>query len=171
MHDKNPDPSNSLVEDLARVVAAEGELVWLEPEQSPSCAGCAAMAGCSAKDLGSLSRRLAARRFPLPQLSAEPRLRVGERVVVGVRPPALVSGSAVAYLVPLLAMFAAGFAAQNVWARDGFTLLACVAGLAAGVGVAHLLAARLAARGALAFRYLRRADPAWGCIPAGGTPS
>lgn len=166
-----PDFGQPLVEDLARVVASEADIAWLEPEQGGSCAGCAAMAGCSAKDIGSLAKRLAARRFSLPQPANGPRFAVGERVVVGVAAPTLVGGSAIAYLLPLLTLFAAGFVAQNLYGRDGITLLACVGGLLAGVGLAALVARRMSARGTLSLHYLRRADPAAACIPSGGVSS
>jgi sigma-E factor negative regulatory protein RseC len=166
-----PDFRHPLVEDLARVVASEAELAWFEPEQGGSCAGCAAMAGCGAQDIGSLARRLAARRFSLPQPDAGPRFAVGERVVVGVAAPTLVGGSAIAYMLPLLTLFAAGFVAQNVDGRDGVTLLASVAGLLVGVGLAALVARRMSARGALSLHFLRRADPGSACIPSGGASS
>lgn len=166
----NPDLRHPLVEDLARVVASEADLAWFEPEQGGSCAGCAAMAGCSAKDMGSLAKRLAARRFSLPQPDAGPRFVVGERVVVGVAAPTLVGGSAIAYMLPLLTLFAAGFVAQNLDGRDMVTLLASFAGLFVGVGLAALVAGRMSARGSLALRYLRRADPA-ACIPSGSVLS
>jgi len=54
----------ALVEGIARVVAVEGAVAWLEPEQGPSCAGCN-LPGLWRQGLGTVASRLAARRFPL----------------------------------------------------------------------------------------------------------
>ena len=164
----NPAASRQLVEDLARVVAAEADFAWLEPEQGPTCGACSAAAACGAKGIGTLASKLEARRFALPHPADEPRFRVGERVVVGVGAPTLVSGAAIAYMLPLLTLFGAGFVAQTLDGRDGVTLLASVGGLIAGLALAAFLARRLSARGALALHYLRRAGAAATCIPSGG---
>jgi sigma-E factor negative regulatory protein RseC len=146
----------ALIEGTARVVAVDGRVAWLEPEQTGSCGGCAAAATCGSKGIGTLASRLEARRFPLDDA---PGLAVGERVVVGVREDALVKASLTAYALPLVTMFAAGSLAQAATGRDGPTLAACVAGLALGLGIARLLARRLAASGRIAPRLLRRAVP------------
>ncbi|MBK5914282.1 SoxR reducing system RseC family protein [Rhodocyclus purpureus] len=164
----NPAASRQMVEDFARVVAADADFAWLEPEQGPSCGACSASAACGAKGIGTLASKLEARRFALPQPADEPRFRVGERIVVGVGAPTLVSGAAIAYMLPLLTLFGAGFVAQALDGRDGVTLLASIGGLCAGLALAALLARRMSARGGLALHYLRRAGAATACIPSGG---
>ena len=148
-----------LLEGVARVVAIDGTVAWLEPEQGPSCAGCAS-SGCGAKGLGTVASRLAARRFPL---TGHPDLRVGDRVVVGVRGDALLKAAFTAYALPLAAMLGSGVLAQSLAGNDGITLAASVVGLFLGVGVARLWAGRLAARGVTAPRFLRRADFGQSC--------
>ena len=168
MPELNPAANAQIVEDLARVVAVEADFAWLEPEQTPSCGACSAAAACGAKGMGSLASRLEARRFALPHPDAAPRFRVGERVVVGVGAPTLVTGAAIAYLLPLLTLFGAGFVAQTIDGRDAVTLAASVGGLVVGLALAALAARRLSARGGLAIQYLRRAAPASACSPSGG---
>ena len=75
----------TLVEGVARVIAVEPDQVWLEPEQSGSCGGCAS-SGCGAKGLGTVASYRAARRF---SLRGHGELRVGDRILVGVRGDAL----------------------------------------------------------------------------------
>jgi sigma-E factor negative regulatory protein RseC len=165
MHDI-PDPeSQDGVEGIARVVAVEPDVAWLEPEQGTSCAGCAAMATCGEKGIGTLASRLEARRFPLPHPADRP-LQVGERVVVAVPAQALVKGALTAYVLPLFTLLAAGIAAQAVDGRDAVTLAASLAGLAIGTVIARFLARRLSARGVIAPRFLRRL-PVVVCHPAG----
>jgi sigma-E factor negative regulatory protein RseC len=145
-----------LVEGTARVVEVAGSVAWLEPEQTTSCGHCAASSACGAKGLGTVANRIAARRFPLTN---HPGLRVGERVVVGVRSDALVKAALTAYAIPLCTLFLGGGLAQWAWGEDGATILASVAGLFVGLALARFGAGRLFAYGTSAPRFLRRAGP------------
>ena len=143
-----------LVEGTARVVEVAGSVAWLEPEQTTSCGGCAASKACGAKGMGTIANRMAARRFPLTD---HPGLRVGERVVVGVRSDALVKAALTAYAMPLATLFLGGGLAQWAWGEDSATIMASVGGLLLGLALARLGATRLFARGTSAPRFLRRA--------------
>lgn len=156
------DDGANLVEGIARVVAINGSVAWLEPEQTGSCGGCASAATCGSKGIGTLASRLEARRFPLADSAG---LRVGERVVVGVREDALVKASMTVYAIPLVATFTAGALAQSIAHSDGVTVASCALGLALGLGVARIVARHLAARGEIAPRLLRRAGPVPDCHP------
>jgi len=160
MHEARMDTDPGLIEGMARVVEVDGPVAWLEPEQSSSCGGCASSGACGAKGLGTIANRLATRRFPIVD---HPGLRVGEQVVVGVRPDALLKAAITAYAIPLVTLFAAGGVAQWAFGRDGITFAASVLGLALGMGLARLGAGRLFARGAIAPRFLRRAATSQTC--------
>ncbi|TRZ91561.1 MAG: Fis family transcriptional regulator [Rhodocyclaceae bacterium] len=143
-----------MMEGIANVVAVDGSVAWLEPEQTGSCGSCKSSGACGAKGIGTVASRLEERRFPL---TSHPGLKVGDRVVVGVREDALVQASMTVYAVPLLTMFAAGFLAQWGSGSEGMTIVACAAGLGLGFVIAHLRARRLSAHGKMAPRFLRRA--------------
>lgn len=151
------------VEGYARVVRVDGATAWLEPEQTSSCGHCPSAASC-APGIGTLTNRIAARRFALDNDAG---LAVGERIVVGVAERALLTGALLAYALPLLSALCAGGLAEGAYGDDLLTLLATLAGLGGGLFAARLLAARLTARGALAPQYLRRVG---GCAPAKETP-
>lgn len=167
MHETQPDspagPDASerhLVEGLARIVAIEGNMAWLEPDMSTSsCGGCGSAAVCSAKVGGQWLK--SARRFPIPN---DFNGRVGELVVVGVYDGALVRASSVAYAIPLCGMIGGGALGQWLLGSDGGAILSAVAGLLLGWAVAALRAGRLSSRGELAPYFLRRAHG----IPPGG---
>lgn len=144
----------ALVEGIALVVAVEGNLAWLVPEQSTSCAGCSSASACGSKGIGTVASRLEARRF---QLVNDAGLRVGDRVVVGIRENALLHASLTAYAIPLAALLAAGALAQWLAGNDFVTMAAMLAGLALGLWLARARAGRLLSRGDLAPRFLRRA--------------
>ncbi|WP_286164183.1 SoxR reducing system RseC family protein [Azoarcus sp. DN11] len=151
------------VEGRARVVAVDKGIAWLEPEQTGSCGGCASAALCGSKGLGTLTSRLQARRFPLPDGAG---LHVGDRVIVGVREDALVKASMTAYALPLATCFAAGALAQAVTHRDGITMAASAAGLLVGLVLARIFARVLETCGEIAPRLVRRDAPA--CHPEQG---
>lgn len=144
-----------MMEGIANVVAVDGSVVWLEPEQTGSCGSCASSGACSAKGIGTVASRLEVRRFPL---ASHPGLKVGDRIVVGVREDALIQASMTVYALPLATMFAAGFLAQWAYGSDGVTIVASFAGLGVGFAFARLRARRLSAGGQMAPRFLRRAS-------------
>lgn len=148
-----PDASSrNIVESVARVVAVDGGIVWLEPEQTSACGGCQSAAACGTA--GGDSRKLAARRFPIANDFDG---RVGDRVVVGVCEGALLRGFATAYGLPLLTMIGTTVAAHLLTGSDGAAIAAAVVGLAAGLGLARIRAHRLLGRGDLSPHFLRRA--------------
>jgi sigma-E factor negative regulatory protein RseC len=146
--------ASDMMEGIANVVAVDGPVVWLEPEQTGSCGSCASSGACGAKGIGTVANRLEVRRFPL---ASHPGLRVGDRVVVGVREDALVKASMTMYALPLATMFVAGFLAQWSYGSDGITMVATFAGLGLGFALARLRARRLSASGQMAPQFLRRA--------------
>lgn len=151
----------SLVEGFAYVVEVQGDTVWLEPEQTTSCGHCASSSACGGKSgIGTLTDRLAARRFSLPNRD---NLRVGEKVVIGISEKMLVKASLTAYAIPLVALLGSGALAQWLAGSDTVTMVAMFAGLGVGMLLARLAAARLTARGELTPRFLRRADIAITC--------
>ena len=150
----------TMVEGTAHVVAVEGNMAWLVPESGSSCGGCASASACGSKGIGTTASRMEARRF---QLVNDVGLRVGERVVVGIRENALLRASITAYVIPLTTLLLAGALAQWAVGSDIVTMAAMLAGLALGLGLARLGAGRLLVRGDLAPRFIRRASPGETC--------
>lgn len=150
----------SMIEGIAQVVAVEGSLAWLVPEQTTSCGGCASASACGAKGIGTTASRLELRRF---QLVNDANLSVGERVVVGIRENALLRASVTAYLIPLATLLIAGALAQWAAGSDIVTMAGMLAGLLLGLLFARIRAGRLMVKGELAPRFLRRASAGETC--------
>jgi len=140
-----------LIEGIARVVAVENGVAWLEPEQTTACGSCHAAAACGAKPGSS---RLVARRFSLPD---DHHFQVGERVVVGTPEASVRRAALTAFGLPLLFMLAAGVTAQQMGGGDLGAALATLGGLVAGLAVVRLQSLRFARRAEYAPQYLRRA--------------
>ena len=150
------------VEGIARVVRIEGDHAWLEPEQTTSCGHCASSASCGVSSreeagIGTVTSRLQARRFVLDNPEGGAGFREGERLVVGVSERALLTAALTAYGLPLLFALTAGAVTQAAYGDDLTTMLGMAGGLALGLLVARFNARRLAAKGELAPRFLRRA--------------
>jgi sigma-E factor negative regulatory protein RseC len=160
-------------EGIARVVGVDGATVWLEPEQTTSCGSCASASSCGAgaRDanpaggIGTVTDRIAARRFALDNANG---LHIGERVVVGVAERALIRAALTAYGLPLLTALTAGGLTESAWSSDLATMAAMAGGLLGGLLLARIVARRLSARGELAPHFLRRALPDETC--GGSTP-
>lgn len=156
-----PNAAPRSVEGIARVVRVTDDRLWLEPEQTTSCGHCASSASCGtgeAVGLGSVGSRLQARRFVLDNPAGQT-FHEGERLVVGVGERALLQAALTAYGIPLAAALTAGSAIQARYGDDLTTMLGMAGGLALGLFAARLKARRLAAKGDLAPRFLRRARP------------
>ena len=152
--------ASAMIEGYAHVVALDGNMAWLEPEQTSSCGGCAASGTCGSKGMGTTASRLEARRF---QIENEPGLRIGDRVVVGIRENALLKASITAYVIPLAALLGSGALAQWAFGSDGITMVSMVGGLAFGLWLSRLDAARLFMRGDISPRFIRRASMGESC--------
>jgi sigma-E factor negative regulatory protein RseC len=145
----------TLTEGIAQVVEVEGNMAWLVPESGSSCGGCNSAAACGSKGIGTVSSRLEARRF---QLVNDFGLRIGERVVVGVRENALLRASITAYVIPLATLLISGALAQWAAGNDFVTMAAMLAGLVFGLWLARVRAGQLMAKGELSPRFIRRAS-------------
>lgn len=150
----------AMMEGVAVVVALEGGMAWLVPEQGSSCGSCASASACGSKGVGTTASRLDKRRF---RIGNGANLAVGERVVFGIRENVLLKASITAYAIPLAVMLLSGALAQWKYGSDLATMAATVVGLAVGLGVARTMAGRLQSRGDLAPLFLRRARPGETC--------
>lgn len=142
--------AHDTVEGVARVIAVEGDVAWLEPEQTTACGHCAGKAVCGVTPG---SPRLVARRFHLPN---DHDFRVGERVIVGVAEQSIRNAALTAYGIPLLLMLVAGVTVQKTGGSDLQSAAATLAGLAVGVGVVRMMSAFYARRAEFTPHYLRR---------------
>lgn len=157
-----PNNTRHSVEGIARVVRVTDDQLWLEPEQTTSCGHCASSASCGieareAAGIGTVTSRLQERRFVVdnPGLG----YREGDRLVVGVTEGSLLTAALTAYGLPLLFALTAGSLTQAAYGEDLPTMFGMLGGLLLGLLAARFNARRLAARGDLAPRILRRARP------------
>jgi len=130
-----------MIEEAATVVEVEPALIVVQTLRKSSCNSCAANKACGtavlSKSIGQKHSLVSIAKAE----SDEPLLAVGDEVVIGINENMLLSGSVLAYLLPLFGML--GFALLADWMGTQLslqgelhTVLAGVTGLLAGLYMA-----------------------------------
>ena len=146
-----------MIEERAMVVAVEEGYVWLETRRRSSCGGCQqASGGCGAATLAKLWPGQRAR----VRAIAEPGLRPGDEVMVGLAEGALLRGALLVYLLPLALLLAGALLGQAVFAGAGEEPVAAlgVVGLGLGFLAVRVLSRRLRRDARFQPVVLRRAN-------------
>lgn len=145
-----------MLEEQAIVLSVEAGAVWVEADRRKGCERCEAGEGCGGGVLGKLVVRRASKVRALNQI---PGLVPGDEVVLGLDEKLLVRGSMMAYLMPLICMLGAAFFAELVLQPSDLAVAAFGAlGLAAGLLLLRLYAFRMAQRGEMQPKVMRRAQ-------------
>ncbi len=151
-----------MIEEQAVVIATEGEFATVETERRSSCGGCAAGSACG---VSALSKVMGRRRSSIRVLN-HINARVGERVVLGLAESALLKGSVIFYLTPLLSLFL--FALMGRWlgslfafdSTEPMVIFSGLLGLLIGLLYLRVFATRVSHDKAYQMVILRRADTA-----------
>lgn len=89
-----------MIEETATVVSCENNQAMLEVQRQSTCGSCNAKSGCGtavfAKTLG--------KKVSQVSVNNTLNLQVGDKVIVGLQESALLTGSAIVYLLPLISM-------------------------------------------------------------------
>lgn len=124
------------IEVTGKVVAVEGEFIWVQTQPRSSCSSCNVGSSCGT----SLLARWFGKRTDRIRVHNALGLHVGQEAVVGIQESALLKASMFAYVLPILAMVAAAIVAAMFDAGDGAVALWSLAGL--GVGLVLLMTQR-----------------------------
>ncbi len=141
-----------MIEETAEVVAVEGDIAVLRTERQSACNSCSVKSGCGTSVLS----RVVGQRSSQVEVSNTLQLEVGERVVVAIEEQALVKGSLLIYLLPLLIMLVAGVVAEMLFAREVVTLIAALSGLLISVVLVRTLLAVTGLNHAIRPQLIRR---------------
>ena len=122
-----------MIEEQAVVINIDGARAHLEIERGSPCGLCGATSGCGISLWSRLFGRQRGSISAVNNLNAE----VGSRVIIGVQEGALLAGSLMAYLVPLLlicagALFGASLASSRT-DSDLYAAVGAVTGLLSGL--------------------------------------
>jgi sigma-E factor negative regulatory protein RseC len=128
-----------VIEETARVIAVENDQLLLEAQTKTACNACAASKGCGTSVLSGW----VGRKFTRFQAKNTVNARAGDEVVVGLAEEAMLKGSILVYLMPLLAMIVFALLAdsligQDIAARDLLVLISALSGFALMLAVSRL---------------------------------
>lgn len=159
-----------MIEETATVVALRGGKVWVQRTSEGLCAQCQARGGCGQGALAKLGGERA-RQLLLPNArvmeQGEP-VAVGDAVVIGIAERALISVSALVYLLPVFLMLCGALVAEWLGASgDAWPVLAGALGLTGGFVLAALYQQRLQHSPRLQPQLLRLAPLASQCVSDG----
>lgn len=123
------------------VIRAEEEDAYVETSRASSCGSCSSKQGCGTTSLSKLLGGKATFFKVLNPIGAA----AGERVIIGLEEAALLKSSALAYLLPLVLIFAGamiGSFLASAEMKDAYSALGAGVGLISGFVALKLVTAR-----------------------------
>lgn len=117
-----------MVEESARVVRLDGEVVWVEAIRQSACGKCAAQKGCGHSMLAKLGQK----RIEVAVQRNGHTLAVDDDVLIGVPDNVVLNSSLLLYGLPLLFMLLIAGLADSAGLGEGLTALAAMTGMLLG---------------------------------------
>ncbi len=122
-----------MIEEQAQVVEINGDQLVLQAQTQSACGSCAASKGCGTSVLA----KVVGRKFTRFQAENIVNAQVGDTVMVGISEDALLKGSLMMYIVPVLGMLIFALLGDYFFIaiepeRDLKIALSAIAGLVAG---------------------------------------
>ncbi|OPX56068.1 positive regulator of sigma(E), RseC/MucC [Oceanospirillum multiglobuliferum] len=112
-----------MLEEQALVVDKDSQGVWVETCRQSACQSCASKSSCGHSLLGKMSRGQTQRMLVKTHLDLE----VGDQVMLGLSESAFLKGSALVYLLPLIAMIIMAIVGEQLFGADSWQSLALAA--------------------------------------------
>lgn len=124
-----------MIEETASVIDTRDGLALLETQRKSACQSCSVQSGCGTSTLAKVVGRRSSQIVVDNTLGVKP----GEQVVVAIEESALVQGSFLVYLLPLVIMLAAGVFAERVFESELITIISALAGLFISVFLVRII--------------------------------
>jgi len=125
-----------MIEETATVLETRGQQALLQTQRKNACQSCSVKSGCGTSTLSKVVGQRSSNIIVENTLN----LHVGDQVIVAIDEDALVQGSLLIYLLPLLFMLTAGILAELIFAKELVTILAAFLGLLiSGLVVRYIL--------------------------------
>jgi len=126
-----------MIEETAIVIDVKDQQILLETQRKSACQTCSVKSGCGTSTLA----KVVGKRSSQFVVDNHLNVQAGDRVIIAIDENALVQGSLLIYLLPLIFMMLAGLLAEYLFANEGLTILSVVVGfLIAMIGVRYIMA-------------------------------
>lgn len=120
-----------MIRETGRVVAIQGNELWVETIQQSACQSCAAEKGCGQRLIAKATGKTTAIRV-LPGRCDVESIQMNDQVVIGVPEKVVVNGTLLTYFMPLVTMVIAVILADQVSSNDLVIALGAFSGLILG---------------------------------------
>ena len=106
-----------MIEETARVIDIEGDQLVLQAQTKTACNACEVKQGCGTSVLS----KVVGRKFTRFHATNTVNANIGDEVIVGLHEDAMLMGSVMVYLLPLLALIIAAVVADSLIAATALT--------------------------------------------------
>jgi len=113
-----------MIEETAVVIEVRGQQALLQTQRQSACQSCSVKSGCGTSTLSKVVGNRSSQFIVENTLQAQP----GNQVIIAVNENALVQGSLLVYLLPLVLMLVAGVFAELLFSTEFITILFSLAG-------------------------------------------
>ena len=120
-----------MIEQQARVIEIDGDVVWLEADRESTCSNCQVKQGCGT---GLLANHVG-KKFSKISVHKTTDATLGEVVTLVIPEEALLQGAALMYLLPLTLLFLFSIVTRSFELGEGAEILAGFTGLVTGFAV------------------------------------
>lgn len=141
-----------MIEETARVIEVRGDEALLQTQRKHACQSCSVKSGCGTSTLS----KVVGKRSSQFVVDNTLQLKPGDEVVVAIEENALVQGSFLVYLFPLLVMLLLGIAAELLFANELLTIIMALAGLLVSMPVVRFILVASGLKNAIRPHLLRR---------------
>ncbi len=114
-----------MIEESALVLEVRQQQVLLQTQRKSACQSCSVKSGCGTSVLAKVVGKRSSQFVVKNVLD----VRVGEQVIIAIDENALVQGSLLIYLMPLVVMMLTGLLAERIFASEFITIMSTFAGL------------------------------------------
>lgn len=129
-----------MLEEPGVVVKIADEFAWIRTQRHHACGHCDSKDSCGTASLSQVLGQKVTEVKVRNQVAA----RVGDTVIVGLDEQALLRGSLVLYLLPLICLFAAAIFTQTWFDSEILTIISGISGLAVGLLWVKRITAKMA---------------------------
>lgn len=126
-----------MISEQARVVAVDGQTLWVETHQVSACHACKAKSACGQSVLNKLSDGKR-QQIAIDISHSNEIFAVDDQVEIGIPESSLMQGITWAYLVPLIGLFGGAYCSISLF-PDAHRDLVAIAGAAIGFAASLLL--------------------------------
>ena len=141
-----------MIEETALVLEIRDQQALLQTQRKNACQSCSVKSGCGTSTLAKVVGNRSSQFIVDNTLD----VHAGDQVVVAIDENALVQGSLLIYLLPLLSMLAAGIFAELFFSIELVTIVFSMVGFALSLFIVHYILPRSALKKSIQPHLLRR---------------